>query len=117
MKGRPFGARCDFAAARLDRRADGDELGQVLAPLLPPDFQTDADDAVRADAVGFFLHAGHREFAGVVHRLGQRFQFLALVQRRLLPADMVDAGADDQAERVIAGFFDEQELVDATGRW
>ena len=31
--------------------------------------------------------------------------------RRLLPADMVDAGADDQAERVEPGFLDQQKLV------
>ena len=101
-----------FAAAGLDGGADGDKLGQVLAPLLPPHLQADADDAVRADAIGFLLHARHRQLAGVVHGLGQRFQLHALVHGGLLPADVIDTGPDDQAERVEAGFFDQQELVD-----
>jgi hypothetical protein len=70
VNGRPFGARWSSPPV-LDRRADGDELGHVLAPLVAADVEAHADDAVGAELVGLLLHARHRQLAGVVHRLGE----------------------------------------------
>ncbi len=95
-----------FAASRFDGRADGDKLGQMLAPFLPPDFQAHADNAVGSNRVRFFFHARHGKLAGMVHRLGQRFQLHALGHGGFLPADMVDAGPDHQPQRIKPGFFD-----------
>ena len=87
------------AAGVLDRRADGDELGEVLAPLVAPDVQAHADDAVRAQLLGLLLHARHRELAGLVHRLREHGQLLVLAVAGHLQADVVDARADHEPER------------------
>ena len=69
MNGRPFGGAVQHALAVLDGGADREELGELAAPLVAADVEAHADDAVGAELVGLFLHARHRELAGVVHRL------------------------------------------------
>ena len=100
-----------LALRMLDRRADRDELGELSAPLVPPDLEANADDAVGAERVGLLLHARHRELARVVHRLRQHVELLVLAPAPELQADVVDRAADDEAERLEAGLLDEQELV------
>src|SRR5689334_19633418 len=73
-----------LAAAMFDRRADGDELSEFGPPLIPPDLQPDADDAVGAELIGLFLHPRHRELTGVVHRLREDGHLLVLTPVRLL---------------------------------
>jgi len=92
-------------------RADGDELRHVGPPLVAPDVQAHADDAVGPERVGLLLHAGHGEVARLVHGLGQRLH-LAVAAPRGLKTDVVDRGADHQPDRVKAGLLDQQELVD-----
>ena len=82
------------------------------APVVAADVEANADDAVGAELVGLLLHPGHRELAGLVHRLGEHLHLLALLPLRLLVADVVDRAADHQPERLKAGLADEQELVD-----
>ena len=88
------------------------KLDQLLAPGVAGHFQTDAHDAIRTQGIGLLLHTRDRQFPRVVHRLGHGFQFHALVQRPLLPADMIDARSHDQAQWLEAGFADKQELID-----
>jgi hypothetical protein len=52
--------------------------------------------------VGLGAHPRHRQFPGVVHGLGENLQFLVLVPAAGLHADVVDGGADDEAERLEA---------------
>jgi hypothetical protein len=109
-------ASCHSPAARarlgLDRRADRDELGDVVAELLHLDVQPDADDAVRAERVRLGLHPGHRQLPGVVHGLGQHVELLVLAPAADLQAHVVDRAAEHQPERAEPGLADEQELVD-----
>ena len=104
------GRAMQLALAVADRRADGEELGHVLTPLVAADLEADADDPVRAELVGLFLHAGHGELTGGVHRLREHGHLLADLPRGLLEADVVDRRADDEPERVEARLLDEQEL-------
>ena len=62
--------QAEFAVARADSCADGDKLGQGLAPLVACDFQAHAHDSVRIERVSFFFHTGHGQLARVVHGLG-----------------------------------------------
>jgi hypothetical protein len=94
-----------------DGRADGDELGEVVAVLLELDLESHTDDPVRAERVGLGLHAGHRELAGVVHRLAQLLEFHVLAPLSSLDAHMVDAGAEDEADGPESRLPDEEELV------
>ena len=87
----------------LHRGADGEELGDVRAPLLQLDRQPHRDDAVRAEHVGLGLHPGHRQLPGVVHRLGQHVHLLVLAPPADLQADVVDGGAEHQPEWSEAG--------------
>jgi hypothetical protein len=48
-------------------------------------------------------HPGHGHFPGVVHGLGEDLQLLVLAPAAGLQADVVDGGADDEAERLEAG--------------
>src|SRR5579884_119841 len=96
----------------LDGRSDGDELSQVCAPLVATHFQPDADDPIGAELIRFLLHPGHRQLAGVVHRLRQDIHLLVLAPVRLLVADVIDRRADDQPERIETRLPDEQEFVD-----
>ncbi len=96
----PTGSPMQLPAGMLDRGADGDELGQVGAPVVAADRQPHADDAVGAELIGFLLHARHRELAGVVHRLGQNLHLHVLVPVRLLEADVVDRAAKHEPERL-----------------
>ncbi len=107
----PVRGAMQLAVVVLDRGADRDELGEMLPPFVPSDVEPDADDAVRAELVGFFFHARHRELARLVHRLREDSHLHRLLPARLLVADVVDRAADDEAERVEAGLLDEQELV------
>ena len=68
-----------LAAAVLDGRADGDELGEVGAPLVAADVEPHTHDPVGPERVGLLLHAGHGELTGVVHRLRQHVHLLVLV--------------------------------------
>ena len=68
----------EHAARVLDRGADGDELGEVLAPLVAADVEAHADDAVGAELLGLLLHPRHRELARLVHRLREHGQLLVL---------------------------------------
>ena len=98
MNGRPEGARCSSPPRVLDRGADGDELGQVLAPLVAADVEPHADDAVGAELLGLLLHPRHRQLARLVHRLREHGHLLVLaVARDLLEADVVDARARSRA--------------------
>ena len=105
-------AKALVAFAVHDAGADGDELQQMLVPLQALDGQLHADDAVRAHRRRLGAHARHRQFAGVVHRLGEDIQLLVLAPAAVLDADMIDAGADAQADRLEAGLAHQQELVD-----
>ena len=96
----------------LDRGSHRDELGEVGAPFVASDVEPHADDAVGAELVGLLLHPGHRELAGVVHRLGQHAELLVLVPHRLLEPDVVDRAAEHEPERLEPGLLDQQELVD-----
>ena len=111
MNGRPFGSAVDLAALVLDRRPDGDELGHVRAPLVAPDLEPDANDAVGAELVGLLLHTGHGQLAGRVHGLGEDAHLLTGLPARLLIADVVDARAHHEADRLKAGLLHAQVLV------
>ena len=113
MNGLPAGRAVQHAVAVLDRGADRDELGHVLAPLVATDVESHADHAVRAELVGLLLHARHRQLARSVHRLREHRQLLAFLPAGHLDADVVDRAAHHQPERLEAGLLDEQELVDA----
>ena len=95
----------------LDRGADRDELGDIVAELLHLDVKADADDAVRAERVRLGLHPGHRQLPGVVERLGEHGELLVLAPAADLEADVVDRSAEDQAKRPEARLSDQQELV------
>ena len=95
----------------LDRGADRDELGEVVAELLELDLEADPDDAVRPERVGLGLHPSHRQLAGVVHRLRERLELHVLAPPADLEADVVDARAEHEAERAEPGFPHEEELV------
>ena len=99
------------AGLGLDRGADGQELGDVRAPLLQLHRQPDRDDPVRAEDVGLGLHPVHRQLPGVIHRLGQGVHLLVLAPPADLQADVVDRGAEHQPERAEAGLAYQQELV------
>src|SRR6185437_3793192 len=107
----PVRSAVQLAAAVLDRGADRDELGQVGAPLVAADVEAHADDPIGAELVGLLLHPGHGQLAGVVHRLSQHAELLALVPARLLPADVVDRAAQHEPERLEPRLLDQQELV------
>jgi hypothetical protein len=64
------GAGAGVRLVGLDRRPDGDELGEVGAELLELDVEPHADDPVGAEDVGLRLHARHRQLAGVAHCAG-----------------------------------------------
>ncbi len=101
-----------LALGVLDRRPDRDELGELAAPLVTPDLQADADDAVRAERIRLLLHPRHRQLARVIHRLREHLELLVLAPAPELQTDVVDRAADDEPERLEAGLLDEQELVD-----
>ena len=105
------GRAVHLAALVLDRGADGDELRHVRAPLVAPDVEADSDDAVGAQLIGLLLHPRHRELSGRVHRLGEDAHLLARLPARLLKADVVDARAHHQADRLEAGLLHAQVLV------
>ena len=94
------GSAVELAAMMLDRGPDGDELGQLGAPLVPADVEPHADDAVGAELVGLLLHPRHRQLARVVHRLREDAHFLVLAPVGLLKADVVDRAAEHQPERL-----------------
>ena len=107
-----IGRAVKLAVAVLDRRADRDELGHVLAPLVAADVESHADDPVGAELLGLLLHARHRQLARAVHRLREYRHLLALFPAGQLEADVVDRAADHQPERLEARLLDQQELVD-----
>jgi hypothetical protein len=78
----------------------------------PLNLETHRDDPVGAEDVGLGLHPGHREFAGVVHRLGERLEFLVLAPPAHLEADVVDARPEHEPERHEPGLAHQQELID-----
>ena len=91
-----------------------DELEQLVVPLEALDRQLDADDAVRAHRRSpRRACATSPQLARVVHRLRQHAHLLVLAPAAVLHADVVDAGAHAQADRLEAGLAHEQELVDA----
>jgi len=111
VNGRPEGA-VKLAAVVLDRRADGNKLGEVLAPLVAPDIQAHPDNPVGAKLIRSSSMRVHRQLACVVHRLGEHGHLLVLAVAGLLEADVVDARADHQAQRSKSGLAHQQEFVD-----
>src|SRR5664280_1546118 len=97
---------------RLDRGADSDELGGILAPFVVVDVEPHADDAVGTELGGLFLHAGHGQLPRVVHGLGQLGELLALPPLPGLDAGVVDRGAHHEPQWVESHLLDQQELVD-----
>ena len=93
-----------------DRGARGHELQAALPPGVHLQPQLDADDAVGAQVVGLGAHPGHGELPGVVHGLGEDLQLLVLAPAAGLQADVVDGGADDEAERLEAGLAEQYVL-------
>ncbi len=93
-----------------DGGAGRDEFQAALTPGVHLHPQLHADDAVGAEVIGLGLHAGHRELARVVHGLGEDLEFLVLVPPADLQADVVDRGADDEAERLEAGLAEQHVL-------
>ncbi len=85
--------------------------GQRLAPLVARDFQSHTHDAISSELVSLFFHARHRQFAGMVHGLGQNDHLLVLVPPGLLVTDVVDRTAHDEANRVKTRLADQQELI------
>jgi hypothetical protein len=69
--------------AGTDSGSDRHKLDQLLAPGVSRHFEADTDDAVRAEGIGLLFHAGDRKLARMVHRLGDCFQFHALIERPL----------------------------------
>ena len=64
----------ELAMTRMEEEAeqlgaDGDELGQVLAPLVAADVEPHPDHAVGAELLRLLLHARHRQLPGLIHRL------------------------------------------------
>jgi hypothetical protein len=93
-------------------RSGGDELQAGLAPGVHLHPQLHPDDAVGGQVVGLGPHPDHGQLPGVVHGLGQDHQFLVLAPAADLQADVVDGGADDEAERLEAGFAQQDVLRD-----
>jgi len=60
--------------------------------------------------VGLGAHPGHGQFPGVVHGLGEDLQLLVLTPAARLQADVVDGGADDEAERLEARLAEQHVL-------
>jgi len=100
------------SVAVLDRRADGDEFGHVLSPVIAPDVQAYAHHSVSVQCVCLLFHARHRQLASLVHGLGEHVHLLALPPARHLDTDVVDGAAHHQSQGLEAGLLHEQELVD-----
>ena len=101
-----------MALAMHNAGADGDEFQQMLVPFQALDGEFDADNAVRPHRGGLGAHARHREFARVVHGFGEHIHFLVFRPGAVLDADMIDAGADAQADRLETCFAHQQKFVD-----
>ena len=93
-------------------RADGHELQHVGIPLQPLDLQPHANDAVRAHVGSLGAHARYGQLPRLVHSLREHIHLLVLVPAGVLDAEVVDAGADAQADRLEARLAHQQELVD-----
>jgi hypothetical protein len=95
----------------LHCRSERNELGRIAAPLVVVDVQPNADDAVRPELVGLLLHARHGQLSGVVHRLGELWEFLALAPPSTLDPGVIDGRTHNEAERMKAGLLHQEELV------
>src|SRR6201995_2742136 len=76
--------------------------------------ESDADNAGCAQGLGFLLHAGHGEFAGVVEGLGELRQLEVAPHppaHRVEAGDAVDAAAEDEADRSCAGAPERPEIL------
>ncbi len=108
--------RCNAVKLTLTvfhRRADRDELGEVVTPLVPPNLEPHTDYSVRTKLVGLLFHPSHGQLSRAVHRLRGHGQLLVLPEPpRDLKAGVVEARPNDQSQRVEAGVRDQQELTD-----
>jgi len=93
-----------------DRGTGGHELQATLAPGVHLHSQLHADDAVGGQVVGFRAHPGHSQFPGAVHGLREDLKLGVLVPPADLQADVVDRGADDEAERLESGLAEQHIL-------
>ncbi len=91
--------------------ADGHELQNVLVPFHALDLQPQADHAVGAQQNGLLLHAAHGEFARLIHGLRQHVHLHAGGPLAVLNAEVVDAGADHQAQRLEPGLAHHDEFI------
>jgi hypothetical protein len=96
--------------------ADRHEFENVFVPFEPLDRQLDPNDAIGAHVAGFFAHARHRQLARLIHGLRQDAEFLVRGPAAVLNAEVIDAGADAQPDRLEPRLADEQELVDGEVR-
>jgi ABC-type multidrug transport system fused ATPase/permease subunit len=93
---------------RPHRRPDREELRGVRPPGVAVLPQLDADDALRVQRLGLGLHPGHRQFTGVVERLGELLDLhvaadVAHLGAELLVRDVIHARPHDHAERRVPG--------------
>ena len=95
-----------------DAGTDGDEFQQLGIPFETFDREFDADNAVRTHGGGFCAHPRHSKLPRVVHGFGKDIHFLVFGPVAILYADMVDATADTETDRLKACFANQQKLVD-----
>src|SRR5674476_1090529 len=96
----------------LDRGSHRDELGGILAPLVVVDIEPDPHHPIGSQLGRLFFHAGHGQLTGVVHRLGEFGELLALSPLPGLNSGVIDRRAHHEPEWMESHFLDQQELID-----
>ena len=96
-----------MAGQVTDRGTSGHELQAILAPGVHLQSQLHANDTVGRQVVGFGPHPGHGQFPGVVHGLREDLELGVLAPPADLQADVVDRGADHEAEGLEPGFAEQ----------